>query len=361
MSGATSSLMHIFAPSMEQQHKYIWADNMRITATTGVILLHIAATLLPEFNHTDISGWWAANIYNSSVRFCVPLFVMLSGALLLPKEYPLKDFLKKKLIRIVLPFLFWSFIYIVRKYQFLTSVHSMNIADSIKWIFAQVKNGSTSYHLWYVYMIIGIYLFIPVIGKWARNSSEKEILYFLVLWLLTLFLSQPLIEDYNPEFDLSYFSGFIGYLVLGYYLSVKSFADPAKITRIALLLIFLSIAFTAAGTWLLSLSKGRYAPYFHGNFSPNVLLLSMGVFLYFKNRRRTGIAATAAGRFISQYSFGIYLIHVLVIKYLNIPILNPPLLHPLIWIPLKTLVCLLISATIISFIHKIPYGKYIAG
>ncbi len=348
---------------MNQYHKYIWADNIRVVATVGVIFLHIAATILPDFNHAGLSNWWVANIYNSSVRFCVPLFVMLTGALLIPKEYRLKDFLKKKLVRIVLPFMFWSVIYAGRILLLMSPARldEMSITDMIGWMLVQIKDGSASYHLWYVYMIIGVYLFIPVIGKWARNSNEKEILYFLILWLLTLLLSQPATKEFNPEFDLSYFSGFIGYLVLGYYLSVKSYDNPRRVTSIALLFIFFGIASTAAGTYFLSAEKGSYAPYFHGNFSPNVLLLSIGIFLYFRNRHYNGTITIKSRNFISKYSFGIYLVHVLVIKYLDNPALNWQLLHPIIGIPLKTLICLLISATVILIINKIPYGKYLSG
>lgn len=345
---------------MIRQQKFEWADNMRVTATAGVILLHIAANSLSRFGSVPDGSWWVANIYNSSVRFCVPLFVMLTGALLLRRDYPLKDFLRKKLIRIVFPFLFWSFIYLERKLIVLPG-HSHGWMDSFHYMLVQLRDGKTSYHLWYVYMIIGIYLFIPVIGKWARNSSEKEILYFLALWLVSLLVTQPAVSDLHTEVQLTYFSGFVGYLVLGYYLSTKDFANPRRVCYFSVALILAAILITCIGTYWLSASRKSYASYFHGNFSPNVLMLSIGVFLFFLTCGSIRYPSVRLREFISRYSFGIYLIHVLVIKYMDSPSLKWEVLPPAVGIPVKTFVCLLISATVIAAVNRIPLGKYISG
>lgn len=347
---------------MNINNKYQWADSIRVTATVGVIFLHLSAPLLTSFSETSMVAWWTANIYDSAVRFCVPAFVMLSGALLLPKEYELKDFLGKKLVRIVLPFLFWTVVYLSRKIMLMKMQgKDLNFSDTFKWMLIQIRDGSTSYHLWYIYMIIGIYLFIPVIGKWVRNCSKKEIEYFLALWFISVMISQPALSDFSPDFDLTYFSGYIGYLVLGYYLSVKSFGPARKVTFITAFLIFISLTVTIIGTYFLSAANSAYASYFHGNFSPTVLLLSASIFLFFKSRTYTNSNMAKVRNFISKYSFGIYLAHVLVIKYIGMLRLNWELIHPALAIPLQTVVCLIFSSLIVFTINKIPYGKYVSG
>src|SRR5690606_15327951 len=81
---------------------------IRVTACFMVIFLHVAAIGFHDF----VPGWWASNVYDSLLRSCVPLFLMLTGALLLRKEEPLHDFFSRRFSRIVPPFLFWSFFYL---------------------------------------------------------------------------------------------------------------------------------------------------------------------------------------------------------------------------------------------------------
>ena len=91
----------------------VWIDNLRILATISVIFLHVSSPLLYNFEGKEDLNWWTGNIYDGTVRFCVPVFVMLTGSLMLSKDYDLNDFLKIKLMRIIIPFLFWSVIYIL--------------------------------------------------------------------------------------------------------------------------------------------------------------------------------------------------------------------------------------------------------
>jgi surface polysaccharide O-acyltransferase-like enzyme len=84
--------------SVQQPGKLYWADNLRVIAIFSVILVHVMDPLF-ENNPSVSPVWWIGNIYGSFVRYCVPIFVMLTGALILPKDYELKYFLKKKFIR----------------------------------------------------------------------------------------------------------------------------------------------------------------------------------------------------------------------------------------------------------------------
>ena len=207
-----------------------WIDNLRVLATISVIFLHVSAPITAKFGTISFISWMIGNVYNSSVRFCVPIFVMITGALLLSRDYEISDFLKKKLFRVIIPFIFWGSIYIA----FLVFVKvsqgfKFTFSETIQYIYVLIQQGIYP-HFWYVYMIIGLYLFIPILGRWARNSTEKEILYFLILWFCILCFNYPIFSKYKIDFNLSYFSGYIGYLVLGYYLSIKS--DIGKVNSI---------------------------------------------------------------------------------------------------------------------------------
>jgi surface polysaccharide O-acyltransferase-like enzyme len=174
----------------------VWIDNLRVLATISVVFLHVSCPLLYKFESNP--DWWCGNIYDSTVRFCVPIFVMITGALLLPKQYDLTHFLKSKVIRILFPFLFWSFVYLLfNLFVKKTRGENLTLIDTINYVIISIKKG-TSYHLWYVYMIIGVYLFIPIISKCIKICSEKEILYFLIIWGVTIILNIPLINNITP-------------------------------------------------------------------------------------------------------------------------------------------------------------------
>jgi surface polysaccharide O-acyltransferase-like enzyme len=210
-------------------------------------------------------------------------------------------------------------------------------------------------------MIIGIYLFIPIIGKWAQNCLDKEILYFLAIWLFTIFLNQPIISKFKPGIDFTYFTGYLGYLILGYYLSRKSFNNQVKASIISIIIIALGIVITILGTYIGSNHKGAFYDPFYNYLSPNVLIVSIGVFILFKNEYNYNTKYFKISNFISRYSYGIYLVHIIVISLLYKLGLYWNSLNPIIGIPLTTVLCLVISGGIIYLINKLPFGKYISG
>jgi surface polysaccharide O-acyltransferase-like enzyme len=340
------------------KNKVFWADDLRAFATIAVILLHVSAPVVFRYGVVSNRDWWIANVIDSSVRFCVPVFLMLTGALILPRTYELADFLKKRMSRIVLPFVFWSLIYIL--YNLTTKRLGANL-DAFglsKYILTQFKNGA-SYHLWYIYMICGIYLFIPVISKWIVNSTKNEISYYIIIWFIVILINLPFLIGIKPKLDLSYFSGFLGYPILGCLLSIK-FTDK-KIKFVSLLLFLAGISITVIGTYLVTNHNGRFYGGFYSFLSPNVIITSIGLFLFLKHSDFKNEAFTNLRKFISKYSYGIYLSHVFVLTLLSKIGISWAFINPLVGIPVTSVLCLIISSGITYLINRGRYGRYISG
>jgi surface polysaccharide O-acyltransferase-like enzyme len=341
------------------ENKEFWLNDLRAYATIAVVLLHITAPVVYKFGTVSKLDWWVGNIIDSTTRFCVPIFLMLTGALILPKKYELGDFLKKRILRILPPFLFWSIIYIL--YNFPSEYPKgvdLTIIGSIKYIIMSFKNGA-SYHLWYVYMIIGIYLFIPIISKWIINSTKNEITYYVLIWFIVILINLPFFIKSKPNIDLTYFSGFLGYPILGYLLTVK--IPDNKLKLYPHLSFILGTSITIIGTYLLTKNKGQFISDFYSFLSPNVIIASIGIFLFFKQSNFKNRFLTAMTNFISTYSYGIYLAHIFVLNLLLKVGISWTFINPIIGILLTTLLCLTISSIIIYIINKIPYGRYISG
>jgi surface polysaccharide O-acyltransferase-like enzyme len=160
--------------------------------------------------------WWASNVYDSLARVCVPLFVMLSGALLLQPskaDEPLKVFFKKRLNRIGIPFLFWGVAYFA--WQFLVNGEALT-ANSI----VQGVLTGPDYQFWFLYLLLGLYLVTPVLRVLLKHADWKLLRYLIFVWFAgtALFPLLTLFGPYSLNANVFIFTGWLGYFVLGAYL-----------------------------------------------------------------------------------------------------------------------------------------------
>ena len=338
-----------------------WIDNLKVVSLFAVVILHTTSPLLMDFKHAATSYWLIGDFYNALVRFGVPVFVMITGALLLHREYEVTDFLKRRLSRILWPFLLWSLIYIAYTWYDEEIAFSDSFWVNFHTVLHQVKYGAY-YHLWYVYMLIGLYLFIPIISKFVRNASEKEIRYFLLAWFVVMIFSQPYLSRFAPLIDVHYFIGYAGYLVLGHYLAFKELPETGIKTPL-IIYFLLCVASITAGTYLLSVNTNGLSTVMYEPLGPFIVLYASGVFLLARTctfklpEVMVKLRAIAGG-----LSLGIYLCHALFLTLLDGQGINYKLLNPVISIPLTALVCFMLSSFLIFIISKIPIiGKYIAG
>lgn len=345
---------------INQQH--IWADYLRVYATIAVITVHVTAQLTYSYGKIETKQWLVTIFIGSVVRFCVPVFVMLSGAFLLGKEEDLSVFLTKRLNKIAIPFVAWLFIY--SGYNVFFSGREVDTYESVK----AVLSGKVALHLWFMYMIIGLYLVTPVFRKWLKLARQKEILYFIFLWFLTSSII-PFLENilrFDIEFSLESVSGYTGYFILGYYL-VRFPIAHRYLASICFAIFVLMVGVTFAGTYILSEYSNNYNAIPYEYLSANVVFMSIAFFLFIKNKYQNNNKRELPilFRFINNTSFGIYLIHILILYLLEKNLLGFNLtasfIHPIIGIPLTSLICLIISFCCVFVIQRLPVIKKIVG
>ncbi len=281
---------------------------------------------------------------------------MISGTLILSKKYNnITEYLKKRVLRILFPFLFWSIIYILKElFCKFNNGEELNLIQIILFFFVKIKNGA-SIHLWYIYMIVGLYLFFPIIGKWLHNSNKYEIRYFLIIWILTILVQIPFFDKITPKIELGYFSGYIGFPVLGYYLNKISLKINNKVT---IGLTITGVLITIFGTYFMTNQIGFLYEGFYDYLSTNVMITSIGIFLLFKNSINFNSSTI---NFLSTYSYGVYLVHFLVLWLLEEIGFTCSFVNPIIGIPTVTSLCFIISTSIIWAVNKLPFRKYISG
>lgn len=349
----------------------VYVDLIRTMAIVGVILLHasgswlITSQQMNEMSPLESVRWAVVDIYQSAARICVPLFVMLTGALLLQpeKNESLSAFFKKRWARIGLPFLFWGAAYFA--WDFLV----IHIPFSLSAIIQGILNGPYT-QFWYLYVLIGLYLLTPMLRVFIAHADQTLMNYFVILWVLgTAILPVfTLFTAFKLNSNIFTIPGAAGYFVLGIYLST------VRMRRSTLSIIMvLGIALTALGTYVLAATVGGTGMYFFQEyFSPTVILASVMAFLLLLTippptvqKEISPSIVNKLIKVISQNSLPIFLIHVMLLEslqngYFGFAI-NRNTINPIIEVPLMTIIVLFVSLAIVLLLKKVPYLNKLIG
>ncbi|MCR8559184.1 acyltransferase family protein [Mucilaginibacter sp. BJC16-A38] len=333
-------------------------DFLRALAIFAVIILHNSADQVDQYGKLPTTDWLSAAFYNGLTRFCVPMFVLLSGALLLDpaKEITIKELFTKRLPRLVIPLLVWSVFYEIFQYSTDKGYGQFHLIVALKTFY----QGPLVFHFWFLYMLIGIYLIYPVLNAFVRAASRSLVFYFIVLWFITncVFGMIGIIYGLSLGVELYGFTGYLGYFMLGYYLQHFSFSKQQL--NIIYGLGILSIVASIAATVLLHTQGDKSAlEIIESDFTPEIPFTLAGLFLLLKNHA-FGPGQTWFKSVMSQLgreSYGIYIVHVLWMRllfdklYLGLGFGNQSLL----WvIPFKGIVVLALSYGLTKLIRLVP-------
>lgn len=374
----------------------IWLDFLRVTACFLVMVVHSTEPFYLGGNGSLVvnasDAFWVS-VFEALARCCVPLFVIASSYLQFPIHYSTGEFFRRRAVRIVIPMLFWTVVYALVWGEPLSNFKGLLL-----------NFNYAAGHLWFVYMIIGLYLVMPMLSPWAEKVSRRELEVYLGIWLLTTlfpFIREmaggpaPLITaadglpaiaqfplwgeaSWNPFGLFYYVSGFLGYLLLGLYLrrfvanSRLSYAMGWTFFFVGFLLIFYGFMqrMSAAGPFPISgpldLAVGwETAIMFCGL---PVALTALGLTLVFRYTFRLKPEVADGSGFykhivlpLSKAGYGMYLMHMLVLGNLF------PLLHGLGWSTPVTILTtafgsFVLTGLIVILLQRIPrVGRWIMG
>ena len=294
---------------------------------------------------------------NSLGRFGIVLFILASGYLILRKQQPL-SVIPKRIKRILIPFVFWLIIYAIVKVVVKGELGSgWNIIDLITFTLQGFLNPTiVSVQFWYVYMILGLYILSPILSKWIQNTSIKEIEYFLGIWIIISIIQFLNVDTILIDY-FRYFTGAIGYFVLGYYLSVKE-TPILRDKKIGVILFIAGTLITFIGTVVMSFITNDQSLLFIrlGDITPGAFLQAVGLYIIIKNTDFKKLSERFIGIItkVSNYSYSIYLSNILVIKLLETAHIIKLGGFASIQIIIYMIIVLIISYLISFIMEKIP-------
>lgn len=378
--------------SNQKNQHIVWLDVVRFIAMFTVVCCHCTDpfNFYPGTapNIGEIKLWGA--IYGSVLRPCVPLFVMITGALLLPVRGDASTFYKKRIPRVFYPFLIWSVLY--NLFPWITGLLGLNpqiILDFFPYAGEEVMQQSFSVsleyilmipfnfsilavHMWYIYLLIGLYLYLPVFSAWVEKASERAKLMFLLAWGVTLLLPYyyQFVSNYLwgtcswYSFGMLYaFAGFNGYLLLGHYLKnlewslKKTLAIGIPMFAVGYAVTFLGFRHITA----LPEYTDEMLELFFTYCSLNVVMMTIPVFMLAKKVKVNSERMKKALANLTVCGFGIYMIHyfftgpsVVLMRAIDMPIG--------LQIPVAAILAFAVSWGLVWLIYRAgKVAKYIVG
>ena len=328
-----------------QVERVIWLDWMRVAACLMVMVVHATEPFYlggdGSLILTRTDAFWAS-FFDSLVRACVPLFIIASSYLQFPLHYSSEEFFRRRAVRILVPFVLWTVVYAL-----VWGSPVQNFKDLL------LNFNYAAGHLWFVYMLVGVYLLMPLLSPWAERVGRTELRIYLGLWLFTTVI--PLLRDWvfgappvvygvsglprqalfplwgeaswNAYGVFYYLSGFVGYLLLGLY--VRKFLGTwswRKTLAVALPCFAAGFALSFGGflrrVWLSSggefpvdglVEKAVWWETTWCNDTLGVALMAIAWVLLFRKIQAAGGFYRRITLPLSRAGYGMYLSHLLVL------------------------------------------------
>ncbi len=337
---------------IRKKRRIIYLDVLRVFACCMIVLMHSP--------HPKAGNPGALLVPLSFITAAgIGLFFMVSGALLLPVKTDTTSFLKKRLGKIVGPLLFWTLFYLG-----VSIITGEKTVSTLPHALASIPFSKQGHGvLWFLYTLAGLYLLAPIISPFLEKSSRRELSFYLILWSIALcfpILANVVDVDNSPTGMLYYFSGYVGYFLLGYYLHTYKPQIPFYIILFMLAIPVICLLLTK----MYYDKNGILSDYFWylSIFVPMMCVAWFDVVKRFVSKCKFGEGGSLILQRLSDCCFGIYLVHIFIMRYIlwNIDaiIYNFGGIGQII---ITWVLTFAISFALTLAISYIPYSEYIIG
>jgi len=321
---------------------------MRVSACLAVVLLHLAATTVMQPDRLGTVSWHMANLIDSATRWCVPVFVMLSGALLLDnnKYASSREFWSRRMNRVLPALLFWSAVYLAWRIFFWKQTLSFNT------IALDLIAGRPYVHLYFLFLIAGLYLMTPFLATAATSLGSKQ-LGQAILIMAALALGANL-SDFLATSIFTMFVPYIAYYFAGLY-CVRVLADrPGPYGMLLAGAIVMTTMLTAFLVSVMGLDN-HWSFYFYEDFSPTTMVMAVTVFMVLLRATFSPTIQSVAQR-LAPWTLGVYVAHPIIVELLRYAYHTtmPAMFRPLYYIPITFAATIILTFTVVALMQRIP-------
>ncbi|MBE6148953.1 MAG: hypothetical protein E7167_05690 [Firmicutes bacterium] len=324
-------------------------DCLRVLSMFLVIVIHVANYYCRAFSTISSLSYFGAVIFNALARISVPIFFMISGALLLSKEYDEKKN-RQRIYKMIITLIIFTIVYLVWDifYMKQTDINYIGLITSPE-----------RSMLWFMYAIIALYIALPFIKILVDGMDFHLEKIFVTLWLILnggLYILKLFVKlDINYLVPIISGTYYLGYFIVGYLIyKYKDKIAFKKYNVHFLIVLIISLLFTIGLTYANSISRNMYYDNFLAYRSIFIMLSSISSFIliYFNIADKKNNLIS----FVSPYSFGVYLVHGILLNILMDIFLYEDIIS-FIGIPICVIILAIISVLVVSLLKKIPLIK----
>lgn len=342
--------------------RVLYADLLRIVTIFAVIVFHISTNRWYAAYLESLSEWHVINFFVACLRWCVPVFFMLSGAIFLDPNYKItvKKLYTKTIPRILCALIFWSIAYrlVSPITASLLNIREITSEDFHR-IYTEIFLGTPWHHLWFLYPLLAMYILTPLLRIFTANAKKEHYIYFLIIYFIFGSLVPTLNERYdvNISFRISELYSYTGYFIAGYFFS------KFNLTKIETKILYTLGIIAVFGTYILStvsgLINGGPATQYFDRAAPNVMLGAFFVFVLIKNTVNNSPKILKYQNnknitLLANCGFGIYLVHDFFNVALNLLNINTGTFPAILSVPILSIIVYTAAFAVVLIIRKVP-------
>lgn len=338
------------------------ADILKCVCCICVIVIHTASLGITSLDVHSFD-WYSALLWGSLCRFAVPIFFMVTGALLFDpaKKLSIGKIFKNYFLRMFICLFFWSLIYKFYTYLAFVILYGTRTPG---WFMISVKETlgfNHHFHLYYLQILLVFYALLPIARSFVASADRKTLRYALIVWFI-LGVCFPLLFTFEPfasisgipgQYPLSMVYSSLGYGLLGYYVkTAKLERRQLKYFVGCFILGFLAIFLP---TVLISHANGEVYFGLLESFTPPTTALCLGIYgavtILFRDKSEADCPRIVA---FSKASFCVYLTHHFFVMALRKLIKHSYTIFPLLNVPAQTIAVLICCFITYAVLSRIP-------